>query len=199
MRWSSHSRWRRPRVARCRRRNPSSLSAARPCCRADFDILRPFSSSVKTVGENQRRKARGRGCRSFPQRRSEPAAMLVTAFQIHHGILATVDLADDVAEAAGKFWRSSSTKACVRAGIEPDVADVVDFFPVFGGACSQKRSRAPSRYQASAPSSMKASEMRWLTNSSCKISAEPSPFSRTKHRDRHAPRRAGARSPSPGG
>ena len=34
-------------------------------------------------------------------------------------------------------------------------------------------------YQASAPSSMKASAMRWLTISSCRISAEPSPFSRT--------------------
>jgi hypothetical protein len=34
-------------------------------------------------------------------------------------------------------------------------------------------------YQASAPSSMKASTMRWLTISSCRISAEPSPFSRT--------------------
>ena len=34
-------------------------------------------------------------------------------------------------------------------------------------------------YQASAPSFSKASAMRLLTASSCRISAEPSPFSRT--------------------
>ena len=66
-----------------------------------------------------------------------------------------------------------------RAGVEPDIEDVVDLLPGSFARLPRKRSRAPSAYQASAPSASKASPMRLLTVSSFRISTEPSRFSRT--------------------
>ena len=66
-----------------------------------------------------------------------------------------------------------------RAGVEPDVEMSSTFFQSSLARRPRKRSRAPAAYQASAPSCSKASAMRLLTASSCRISAEPSPFSRT--------------------
>ena len=63
--------------------------------------------------------------------------MLVAAFQIHHGIVAAVDLADDVAE-IGKVLAVFQHEGVGRAGIEPDVADVVDLLPVLVGAGAEE-------------------------------------------------------------
>ena len=79
----------------------------------------------------------------------------------------------------GKCTGSSSTKAWV----EPESNQTSRMSSTFCHSSlarePRKRSRAPAAYQASAPSCSKASAMRALTRSSCRISAVPSPFSRT--------------------
>ena len=54
---------------------------------SDFDILRPFSSSVKPWVSTTSIRRAAAGAAAFQQRGLEPAAVLVAAFQIHHGIL----------------------------------------------------------------------------------------------------------------
>ena len=63
--------------------------------------------------------------------------MLVAAFQIHHGIGAAIDLADDVAELR-KILAVFQHEGMRRAGIEPDVADVVDLLPLFVGKAAEE-------------------------------------------------------------
>ena len=58
--------------------------------------------------------------------------MLVGPFEIHHGIAATVDRALDAGE-AGEVHGVFQHKGVRRAGIEPDIADVVDFLPFLIG------------------------------------------------------------------
>ena len=71
----------------------------------------------------------------------------------------------------------------VKAWVEPESNQTSRMSSTFcHGSLARpprKRSRAPSAYQASAPSASNASPMRWLTSASCRISTEPSPFSRT--------------------
>ena len=58
--------------------------------------------------------------------------MLVGAFEIHHGVAAAIDLALDAGELRemlGVFQHEGVR----RAGIEPDVENVVDLLPAFGG------------------------------------------------------------------
>ena len=63
--------------------------------------------------------------------------MLVRSFQIHHRILAAIDLALDASE-SGKMHRVFQHERMGRAGIEPDVADVVDLLPLFIGVRAEK-------------------------------------------------------------
>jgi hypothetical protein len=97
----------------------------------------------------------------------EPAAVLVGAFEIEAG---GPDAVGPVAQGEGMG----------RAGIEPDVEDVGDLLPGPLASVPRKRSRAPSAYQASAPSASKASRMRALTAGSRRISTRPSPSRFTK-------------------
>ncbi len=84
------------------------------------------------------------GAAAFQQRGMEPAAVLVAAFQIHHGVLAAIDLALDAGK-AGKMHGVFQHEGMGRAGIEPDVADVVDLLPVLVGAAAREsvRGRRP--------------------------------------------------------
>ena len=79
----------------------------------------------------------------------------------------------------GKCFGSSSTKACVEPESNQTSQMSSTFFQSSLAREPRKRSRAPALYQASAPSCSKASAMRLFTASSCRISAEPSAFSRT--------------------
>ena len=63
----------------------------------------------------------------------EPAAVLVGAFQIHHGVAAAVDLALDAGELR-EMHRVFQHEGVGGAGIEPDVENVVDLLPAFVGA-----------------------------------------------------------------
>ena len=67
----------------------------------------------------------------------EPAAVLVAAFQIHHGVLAAVDLALDAGEPR-KMHGIFQHEGMGRAGVEPDVADVVDLLPVLIGVRAEE-------------------------------------------------------------
>src|SRR5665811_1566018 len=67
----------------------------------------------------------------------EPAAVLVAAFQIHHRVLAAVDLALDTGELR-EVHRVLQHEGVRGAGIEPDVENVVDFFPTFLGELAEE-------------------------------------------------------------
>src|SRR3954463_8954895 len=67
----------------------------------------------------------------------EPAAMLIGAFQIHHGIRPAMDLAPD-ARKAGEMPPILQHEGVRRAGIEPDVENVVDLLPLFVGKAAEK-------------------------------------------------------------
>src|SRR3984957_3856346 len=144
----------------------------------DFDILRPFSSSVKPCVSTTSNGARPRvpqlsnsddwnqpRCWSLPSRyitvSSPPSTLRL------------------IPASPGKCTGSSSTNACVEPESNQTSQMSSTFFHSSLASEPRKRSRAPSMYQASEPSCSKASAMRLLTASSCRISAEPSPFSRT--------------------
>jgi hypothetical protein len=112
---------------------------------------------------------------AFDQRGMEPAAVLVGAFEIHHGVVAAVLLTADAGE-GGKVLRVFQHEGVGRAGIEPDIDDVVTS-PRARSLARQADPRAPGAYHASAPS-LKAAAMRVLTRSSCRMPTLPSPFSR---------------------
>src|SRR5947199_103426 len=71
------------------------------------------------------------------QRALKSAAMRGRLYQIDHGVVAAVDLAEDIAE-TGKILGVLQHERVRRAGIEPDVADVVALFPVLTGAGAEK-------------------------------------------------------------
>src|SRR5580692_1352655 len=63
--------------------------------------------------------------------------MLVGAFQIHDGVIATVDFAPDAGEPR-KMFGVFQHKSVGRAGIEPDVENVVDLLPTVVGKLAEK-------------------------------------------------------------
>ena len=73
----------------------------------------------------------------FQQRRLKPAAVLVGAFEIHHRLVAAVVLAADAGERR-KVCGVFEHEGVRRAGIEPDVENVVDFLPAFVGELTEK-------------------------------------------------------------
>src|SRR5450755_620020 len=145
---------------------------------SDFDILRPFSSSVKPWVSTTSNGARPRvpqlssnddwnqpRCWSDPSRyitvSSPPSTLRLTP------------------ASPGKCTGSSSTNAWVEPESNQTSQMSSTFFHSSLARDPRNRSRAPPMYQASAPSCSNASAIRALTASSCRISAEPSPFSRT--------------------
>src|SRR5580704_17687079 len=144
----------------------------------DFDILRPFSSSVNPWVSTISNGARPRVPQlsssddwNQPRCWSEPSRYITVSLPP-----STLRL---MPARPGKCTGSSSTKAWVEPESNQTSQISSIFFHSSLASEPRKRSRAPSIYQGSAPSCSKASAMRLLTASSCKISAEPSPFSRT--------------------
>ncbi len=115
------------------------------------------------MGENDVEGRAAARAAAFQQRGMEPAAMLVGAFEIHDLVGAAIALAMDAGKAR-KILRVFQREGVGRAGIEPDVENVVDLFVIVGSwSGARKRSAAPASNQASAPSASKASTMRSLT------------------------------------
>src|SRR6202048_199837 len=144
----------------------------------DFDILPPFSSSVKPWVSTTSTGARPRVPQlSKSEDWNQPRCWSLPSRYI------TVSLPPSTLRlmpaSPGKCTGSSSTKAWVEPESNQTSQMSSTFFHCSLASEPRKRSRAPSTYQASAPSCSKASAMRLLTASSCRISAEPSPFSRT--------------------
>ena len=79
---------------------------------------------------------------AFEQRGLEPAAVLVGAFQIHHLVVAAVAPALDAGQ-TGEVDRVLEHVGMGRAGIEPDVEDVVDLLVI--GGIVVGREEAPRR------------------------------------------------------
>src|SRR5580700_125678 len=145
---------------------------------SDFDIFRPFSSSVKPCVSTTSNGARPRVPQlsssddwNQPRCWSEPSRYITVSSPP-----STLRL---MPARPGKCTGSSSTNACVEPESNQTSQISSTFFHSSLASEPRKRSRAPSTYQASAPSCSNASAMRWLTASSSRISAEPSPFSRT--------------------
>ena len=102
-----------------------------------FRHLAPVLVEHEAVGEHHvigRAPARAAG---FQQRGMEPAAVLVGALQIHDGVGAAVDLAPDAGETR-EMHRVLQHEGVGRAGIEPDVENVVDLLPVLVGARAEE-------------------------------------------------------------
>ncbi len=88
----------------------------------------PVLVEHEAVGEHDVERRAAAGAAAFEQRGLKPAAMLVGAFEIHHRFVAAVGLALDVGERR-KVPRVFEHESMRRAGIEPDVENVVDLLP----------------------------------------------------------------------
>ncbi len=144
----------------------------------DFDILRPCSSSTKPCVSTTSNGARPRVPQASssedwnqPRCWSEPSRYITVSLPP-----STLRL---MPASCGKCTGSSSTKACVEPESNQTSQMSSTFFQLSLASLPRKRSRAPSLYQASAPSASKASTMRTLTSGSSRISTEPSGFSLT--------------------
>ena len=116
---------------------------------------------------------------AFQQRRLKPAAMLVGAFEIHHRVVAAVELALDAGEAR-KVPRVFEHESVRRAGIEPDVENVVDLLPAVVAELAEEALARARRIPGVGAFRSNASTMRTLTSGSSRISTEPSGFSLMK-------------------
>ena len=166
-------------VLRCSRTPPPTragcrrpISRSRPASATDVaERLRHLVAGLgeqEAVREHARRRARGRACaQDSKQRGMEPAAMLVGAFEVERGRPFSSGAAP--ARRRGSSRSRTRRRGCRRPWSIPP------------GSWSGRRNRAaaPSLYQASAPSFSNAATMRAFTRSSLRISAEPSPVSRT--------------------
>ena len=163
----------------------------------DFDILRPFSSSVKPWVSTTSNGARPRVPQlsssddwNQPRCWSEPSRYIT----VSPPPSALRLMPAKPRKVHGVFQHERMR----RSGIEPDVADVVDLLPFLVAArVPRNRARASSLYQASAPSCSKASAMRLLTARRPAGSRRSRRPFRARTPRSARPRRAGARSPSP--
>ena len=73
---------------------------------------------------------------AFQQRGVKPAAVLVRALEIHHGVFASRRALD--AGKLRKVHRVFQHEGVRGARVEPDVADVVDFFPIVVGELAEE-------------------------------------------------------------
>ena len=96
----------------------------------------------ETVGQHRVVGRAAARAAAFQQRGMEPAAMLVRAFEIHHLVGAAVMLRR--MPQGREMLRVFQREGVGRAGIEPDVEDVVDLF-VIGGVVVGRRGSARRR------------------------------------------------------
>ena len=133
---------------------------------SDFDILRPSSASTKPCVSTTSKGA-GRGCRSFP------AATTGTSRDAGRSLRDTSPCprrrrsCGGCRRAAGKCFAVFQHEGVGRAGIEPDVENVVDLLPAFvARAAPRKRAAAPFAIPGIRAFRPKASAMRSFTASS---------------------------------
>ena len=91
----------------------------------------------EAVGEHHVERRAAAGAAAFEQRGLEPAAMLVGAFEIHHRVGPAVGLAPDAGERR-EVLGVLQHEGVGRAGVEPDVEDVVDLLPALVGEPAQE-------------------------------------------------------------
>ena len=97
----------------------------------------PVLVEHEAMGEHDVERRAAARAAAFQQRRLKPAAMLVGAFEIHHRLVAAVGLALDMRESR-KGARIFQHEGVRRAGIEPDVENVVDFLPALIGELAEE-------------------------------------------------------------
>ena len=89
------------------------------------------------MGEHHVKRRAAARAAGFEQRRLKPSAMLVGAFEIHHGFVAAFGPAANVGQRR-KALRIFQHERVRRAGIEPDIENIVDLLPVFVGELAEK-------------------------------------------------------------
>ncbi len=124
--------------------------------------------------------------------------MLVAAFQIHHCILAAIDLALDAGETR-KMHRVFQHERMGRAGVEPDVADIVDFLPLFIRMRAEEAFAGAILVPGVRAFGLESIGNAFIDGLVLQNLGGAVALLAHEHGDRHAPMRAGARSPSPGG
>ena len=87
----------------------------------------------EAVGDDNVERSAPARAAGFQERRLKPAAMLVRAFEIHDRLVAAIGLAPDAGERREVFGVLEH-EGVRRAGIEPDVENVVDLLPTLLGA-----------------------------------------------------------------
>src|SRR5262249_22569905 len=91
----------------------------------------------EAVGEHDIERRTAARATAFKERGLKPAAMLVGTFQVHHRFAAAIRLALDMGERR-EMLRVLEHKRVRRAGIEPDIENVVDLLPALVGAVAEK-------------------------------------------------------------
>ena len=156
---------------------------------SDFDIFRPSSATRKPCVSTSRNGGASARAEADEQRALEPAAVLVAAFEVHVG-------------RPGQLGPDRQHRLVARPGVEPDVEDV---HLALERRAAARRAREARR--ARTPRSAARTRRRRRTGSktpaACSTSAgvvTASPHAvQSTRRDRHAPRRAGARCTSRAG
>ncbi len=97
----------------------------------------PVLVEHEAMGEHDVERRAAARAAAFQKRRLKPAAMLVGAFEIHHDLVAAVRLALDMGEAR-EMPRIFQHEGMRRAGIEPDIENIVDLLPALVGELAEK-------------------------------------------------------------
>ncbi len=160
--------------------------------------LAPVLVEREAVGQHDVERRDAAGAAAFEQRGVKPAAVLVGALEIHHGVVAAVLPAADAGEGR-KALRVLQREGVGRAGVEPDVEDVVDLLPVLARRARRESARGRR------PRTRRRRPRRRRPRRCADRRARPAGFrrcrrpSRARTRRSARPRRAGARSPSRAG
>ena len=141
----------------------------------------------EAVGQHDVERRAAAGAAAFQQRRLEPAAMLVASLPDTSRCRRRHRPCARCRRGCGKCWRSSSTKAWVEPESNQTSQMSSTFFQSSLASEPRKRSRAPSMYQASAPSSIEGLGDALVDDLVLQDLGGAVALLAHEHRDRHAP------------
>ena len=159
-----------------------------------FRHLAPVLVEHEAVGQYRVVGRAAARAAALQQRGVEPAAMLVGPFEIHDLVAAAVAQPADAGE-AGKLFGILQREGVGRARVEPDVEDVVDLAPVLARPLPQEALARTGRVPGVGALLREGGEDARVDG----LVDQRPVLGIDEDGDRHAPRRAGARPPSPAG
>ena len=143
---------------------------------SDFDILRPCSSSTKPWVSTTSKGARPRVPQDSSSEEWNQPRCWSRAFEIHHGVVAAVGLALDAGERR-EMHRVLQHEGVRRAGVEPDVENVVDLLPGVVGDLAEKALARAGGVPGIGALGLEGLDDAHFTSESSRISTKPSGFS----------------------